>query len=241
VTVTLPEEPLGSRDVALNASNVDGVPRDVRVDFVSPDRLTLAVERRVERRLPVEPTFIGEPPAGFAYYGAEVRPEELLVVGPASEVESIDRLSTGAIRLGALTSPSTFYLAVALPEPPHVRLLDSRPVEVRVAVYPAPVEQTFSSIAVETAGGVLDARVSPSTATVTLSGPPQLLQLVRPELLRAVADIDGLDPRAEPYRLPLRLDFRDMPGEELDLPLIRVKSIRPREVVVYVGQRRSTP
>lgn len=233
VRVALSEDPVGPREVPISAADVIGVPRDVKVDFVSPERVAVVLDRRVERRLAVEPTFMGEPPEGYVYYDSGAEPAELVVVGPASEIEAVERLPTAPIPLDRLTAPATFP-AVAVPAPPHARILDPRPVEVRVLVFEAPIERSFGGVRVELRGaGPTEAPV-PGSVSITLSGPPAFVAALDAAQVRAVADIDGLAARVTPYRVRLRVEVE---SSEPGLELFKIRSVRPREVEVRVRER----
>ena len=238
VRVDLGEGAAGQHDVLLSRANLTGVPRGLDLEFIHPDRLTLTVDRRVRQQLPVEPIFLGEPPEGYVFYGAEVRPDNLTVEGPASEVQSLDVLRTNPIRLDLRTSPFTIPVA-AVPESPHVRVVDTRTVAVRVLVDTTPMNRTIEGIAVEVVGQAYEAVASPETISATLAGPPSLVEGLRPEALRAIVDASGMLPRARSYQAPLRLDFLEVTVE--DRARISILSLSKGQVAVRIFDRKLQP
>ena len=235
--VDLSDASLGEQDVVLSPSDLRGVPGGVDIEFIDPDRLRLTVDRRARRELLVEPTFIGQPPEGFEFYGARLNPERLTVEGPASEVDSLEILRTNPIRLDMRRQPFTTPVS-AVPDAPHVRVIAPRPVEVRVDVDAAPVERKFEGIAVERIGAQGAVEIEPETLTIVLTGPPALVDRIVPDQLRLVADVTGLEPRTTAHEVEVRVDFVDVPIEELSR--IGVKSIWPRKVRAVITEESPT-
>ena len=64
VRIDLRDEWGGERTVQLTPRNVAGVPRDVEVASIDPDRLRLGVARKKRREITVVPTIVGKPPRG---------------------------------------------------------------------------------------------------------------------------------------------------------------------------------
>ncbi len=225
----------GERKVQLSSDALKGLPGDVEVDRIIPDWITLKVDRRARRLLPVVPSFTGKPPKGYAFYAAQATPDAVDVDGPESEVAALRRLRTDSIRLNDRIAPFVARVS-AVPDSLEVRVVDPRPIEVRVEVDVAPVETVFESVPVVLADRAYDTIAYPRAVKVVLSGPPDVLRTIRPMQVRAVADIAGLAPRAEAYEVPLRVDLLDVPAT--DLTRVTVKSVSRSKVAVRVSGRR---
>ena len=133
VRVDLTDGPLGAREVQLSRENLTGVPDIIDLEFIDPDRLGLVIEELLRRRVPVEPVFVGDPPSGYAFYSAEVRPSDVLVEGPESEVANLVQLRTNPVRLDLLTQPTSLPVEIVL-DSPRVRTVDGQEIEIRVIV-----------------------------------------------------------------------------------------------------------
>lgn len=235
--IDLSNESPGDISVDLHPTDVTGVPPNAIVELIDPNRIDLTITRRLKRLLEVVPTIVGQPAEGFTFYGVKVNPETLEVSGPESIVSALDHLRTAAISIqGASTSFSVTTDAV--PASAEVRILNSTDLEARIEIDENPVEVTFEEVPVVLNGQEYEVLILPPTTIVTLSGPPTLLARIDPARLSCIADVTGLEPRREPYRLPARLTFPDLPAR--DLTRITEKYAERREITVRVLDRRKT-
>jgi YbbR domain-containing protein len=233
--VDLREAAPGPVSVQLDPRDLTGLPRGVEVGFILPDRLTFVVDRRGRRTVPVVASFRGKPPAGYAFYGARAIPETQEVDGPAGDVAALERLRTDPIQLEGRTAPFTVRVR-PVPDNPAIRLLDPRPVEVRVEVDQAPVRKVVD-VPVVLVGQTSEASVVPAMVQVTLAVPPHLARELGSSELRAVVDVTGLAPGLAPggssHDLPVRVEFTDAQTgrlavvESTSAPTVRVR-LSPR-------------
>ena len=227
----------GTHNVQLDRRDLVGVPGGVEVAFLQPDRLALQLDRRLRKSVPVLPTFRGSLPEGYAFYGARVVPDHQEVEGPTSSVAPLERLRTDPIDLRGHTS--SFRARVrAVPDSPQVRLVEPDPLEVQVEVDAAPITRRID-LPVVLAGQGYEATASPASVAVTLSGPPSVVERLRPAQIRAVADVAGLAPGTDVHKLPIRVEFVDVDPSEL--ARMSVQAISSATVVVHVSERRSSP
>jgi hypothetical protein len=162
-----------------------------------------------------------------------VRPETVIVEGPESAVDSIRHLPTEAIPLEAHGEP--FVAEVGLvPESPQVRVVGSGGVKVEVLIDAAPVETVIENVPVElpfaTNGA---AKIRPAKVTVSLSGPPWLIERLEPTQVSAVADLAESDAQGS-EKVPLRVELR---LSEQRKRFLTVNSVRPDRVSVQVRER----
>ena len=233
----LTEATPGERTIQLGPDNLLGLPRGVEIARIFPNRLSLLVDEQMQRTIPVAPSVTGDPPAGYAFYDARATPETVTVVGPRSKVEPVSRMRTDPISLENRLESCVARVG-AVPDSPEIRVLDSRLLTVRVDIDVAPTEVVFDSVPVILAGQAHEASASPATLRVVLSGPPALLESIEAAQVRAVVDVSGLAPRAEPYDLIPRIEFLDVPAS--DLTRIGVKSVSRESVSIRLGEQRTS-
>jgi YbbR domain-containing protein len=176
----------GDRNPRLTDKNVSmELPQGVRILEITPRSLTLYLEPVVEREVPVEARFEGEPPAGFARGAVVVTPERIRVRGPESHINAVERAFTETISLaGRRETLALPQVAVDIPDHKVVPL--DAFVSVRVEISEEQSERRLTNVAVRAeSGGV----VSPATASVTLRGPRSVVETLRPEDLRLVVTL----------------------------------------------------
>ena len=235
LSVELPDLPAGDQEVQLTKTDLSGVPRGVDVDYIDPPSVRVQLDDRGKLKFPIDVTFLGQPPQGYAFYGARVTPDELTLEGPKSQLSLVETLNTQPVRLDQRTEPFTATVT-AVPSHTSLRVVETTPIKVNIEVDVAPVERTFTSVPVEAIGQVYETSVSPTHTAVTLSGPPALLEQLRSRQLRLVVDVSKLTPFDQARQVPVQLDLVDVPLEEMSR--ISMKTIGRRDVSVLVSERR---
>ncbi|NIL99429.1 MAG: hypothetical protein GTN89_00340 [Acidobacteria bacterium] len=233
--VELGDLPAGRREVTLSKSDLTGVPRGVDVDYIDPPSVSVQLDERGQLKFPIDVTFLGQPPQGYAFYGVSVTPNELTLEGPLSQLGLVESLRTEPVRLDQRTEPFTATIS-AVPGHPSLRVVETTPIKVDIEVDVAPVERTFTGVPIEAVGQVYQTSVSPTHTAVTLSGPPALLSALRSRQLRLVVDVSQLTPFDQPRQVPVRLDLVDVPVEHISR--ISMKTVGRREASVLVSERR---
>ena len=232
VRLDLRDAPTGEREVQFSEGHLDGVPRGVDVSFFNPDRLRLVVDRRAQRKLRVTPELVGEPAEGHSLYLARVTPEVVIVEGPEAALDIISELHTDAIALEEHTRSFVANVNV-VPQDPQVSVLTADPLEVRILIDVSPVEVAFDKVPITLRPEGLEAKISPATAQVTVSGPPALLRQLTLRHLSAVAEV--ADPQsAQRHRVSVLGGVRNLPPGQKGL--ISVESVHPAQVSVQVSK-----
>ena len=175
----------GDRVARLSDKNVEmDLPEGVRITEIMPRSVTLHLEPVVERRIPVEVRFEGEPPEGFRRLNVTVTPEEVRVSGPESHVQAIEKAYTETISLAGQRDSITLP-QVAVDIPDHkVTPLDPT-VAVRVEIAEEQTTRRIANVPARTAAG---GPVTPAVVTVTLRGPRSIVESLRPEDVRIVVE-----------------------------------------------------
>ncbi len=98
VFVELTEPAKGTYPTPLGSQNVF-LPDGLEIVSIEPSALSLVLDSRVTRMLPVEARMTGEPAAGAIVQQATVMPSRVPVRGPESRINAIDALSTTPVNL----------------------------------------------------------------------------------------------------------------------------------------------
>jgi YbbR domain-containing protein len=196
VRVDLRDATTGEQEVLWSREDLKGIPRGVEIDFIDPDRTQLVIETRGRRQLPVEPTFLGQPPEGYAFYGAQVTPDQLRVEGvrlidqdtldvfvavDAAAVERrLENVPVEVVGAPPGTSVEPTTLNVTLSGPPRlvdrltadqIRLLaDASAVTADSGTHEVPVRVEFAGVASDERSRINVEAISRRQVEVTLSG-----------------------------------------------------------------------
>jgi YbbR domain-containing protein len=174
--VDLSALPRGTSTVRIREEQL-GLPPDVDVVSISPSALTVRLEAREKRTVPVRPVLRGDPAPGYTLGKAEADPAEVEIDGPRREVREAAAVRTSPIDVGGTREE---VLAPATLEAPgqHTRIVGPARAAVRVPVEPVPGERTVQLHVAGPAG--------PVVVTAVLRGPKAVLDRLDESALRAV-------------------------------------------------------
>lgn len=137
-SIDLSRAPMGEQRVPIGRGMLR-VPAGVEVVRIVPPVVSMRIERRVRRQVPIVVEFAGKPPDGFEKTGHSVAPPNATIEGPSSEVAQVTRALAGTILLEGERADLEF-VTHPTPEAPagsHVRVVaPTEPVMVRVAIAP---------------------------------------------------------------------------------------------------------
>lgn len=191
-TVDITDQRAGERVLRLADKAVITLPQGIKVDGYQPSAIPIRLEEVVDRQVNVEPKLEGKPTDGYEVYSVYPNKGSIAVRGPASHVNSLQKVMTESIWLGgrkeSFTAPN---VAIDVPDP-KVDLLEPV-VNVNIEIGERRIEKNFSGVSVTTADG---GKVQPATTSVTLLGVASLINSLKPEEVKIVLDAD-LEPQLE--------------------------------------------
>jgi len=192
---------LGPHVVEMGREDVR-LPSSVEVERVVPSSIQFTLEKKVQREVPLEPTFAGRPPRGLQVLSWSVDPPSTQVEGPESLLRQLRRVATQPV---PLEGRSQDFEAAVVPAPAEPELTVTTPQthRLRVSIGELLAQRAITPVAVSalrTAEG-LAADLSPTVLTVMVEGPQSVVSRLRPEDLVAEVDLQGLAPSVKPYQL----------------------------------------
>jgi YbbR domain-containing protein len=172
-TVDISNEQPGERVLRLADKAIISLPQGVKVDGFQPSAIPIRLEQIIVRQIAIEPKLEGKPPDGYQVYAVRPSKGSVTVRGPESRVNALQKLETESIWLsGHKTTFTAQSLGIDVPDT-KVDLLDPV-IDVQIEIAELAVERTFS--------GVPNGSGPP--VTITVSGPPGILDKLRPEDLQ---------------------------------------------------------
>jgi YbbR domain-containing protein len=170
-TIDISDQRTGERVLRLADRAQLDLPQGVTVEAFQPSAISIRLEPIIERQLGVQANFAGKLAEGFEVYGFRSNKDRVTVVGPESNVNSLEWAKTETISIAgrreSFTAPN---VAIDISDP-KIDLPDPV-VTIDVEIGPRRIEKTFSGVQVTTE---TDGSARPATATVVVYGPPNLL------------------------------------------------------------------
>jgi YbbR domain-containing protein len=179
------------------------VGRNTAVTSISPDALSLDIDRMVTRDVPVHLAVENRVASGYTISSVDITPPNVTVVGPSRYVAPLTSVNTEPFDLKGLTSDANRSVEIMPPDPSLG--LSTGHVEARVNVTQAITDREFRSV-VEVKDSDFKYRVEPKQATLTIRGPALKLAGLAPKGL-AYVDADGLAPGS--HEVPLQVTVPD--------------------------------
>ncbi|MGH9749276.1 MAG: CdaR family protein [Candidatus Polarisedimenticolia bacterium] len=136
--IDLSKVPLGEQHLPVTPGMIRA-PAGAEVARIEPELLTVRIEKKMRRDIPVVAEFAGDPPAGYEKGPHTVQPATVTLEGPASEVNRVSRALTGVIHLDGETDDFQ-VMVTPVPDAPQgsrARIVSpAGPVRVLVSIRP---------------------------------------------------------------------------------------------------------
>ena len=81
----------------------NGIPTRVSIKEINPRAVDIKIEKIWVKIVKVIPVIVEEPPEGYLFQDVVIEPEQVRIMGPASQVAEIDSVYTMDINIGDLT------------------------------------------------------------------------------------------------------------------------------------------
>lgn len=180
------------------------VGRFTAVTSISPDQLSLDVDRWVSRDVPVHLAVQGRVEPGYTITSVDLTPPTVTIAGPSRYVAPLTSVSTEPFDLKGLTSDTSRPVDIAAPNP--ALGFSTGHVDARVNVAEAIADREFRAVDVEVKDSGFKYRIEPKQATLTIRGPAVKLAGLAPKGL-AYVEAKGVAPGS--HELPLQVTLPD--------------------------------
>ncbi|HEX8649576.1 MAG TPA: CdaR family protein [Pyrinomonadaceae bacterium] len=163
------------------------LPEGVRIDDIEPNTVPLRLEPRVEREIEVEARLEGNLPDGYELRAVNITPHKVVVRGPASHINDLQKALTETIPLEGRKESFTFpQTAIDIPDP-KVDVINPV-VDITLEIGELRVEKSFARVTVHESSG---AQARPETASVTVYGARSVIESLRAENMQIMLDVSG--------------------------------------------------
>lgn len=199
------------------------IPPGMTVENIYPSKLDLRWDDVIVRQIPVQVSRTGDPAAGYTVKGStHIEPEVVNASGPRTIIDVIQYARTVPFDISGLED-GVYRRPLALNAPPELAKFDAQSVSATVTVVRELKTVPFQKLKVMVVGAPT-AKVHPPVVTVKVTGPPDEISAITPEVI--VARVD----------LPPDVDLKE-PGSRLlpvvaDVPSATEVAVEPDKVVV---------
>jgi YbbR domain-containing protein len=184
---------IGVESIPINPDMLQ-MPDGVKITRVNPAYLTVRVDRRLKKPVPVTISVSGKPAASFYVDDLLVKPSTVMICGPETVLGSIDAILTKPIDINGRSE--SFRKETALDLAAGVEVCASSGI-ILAEIYIAEKEITrrFTDILVEGENTPFDFRISPPTITIEIKGPQKIVENLQPQKdIRVRVELKDLNP-----------------------------------------------
>ena len=223
--VDLQEASEGEHMVNLTPENVS-FPQGSRVEVLhlNPARIEIKLERTLSKEVDIVVPIEGEPAKGFEIYDTSLKPERVVVSGPRSIIEPLEKISTETIPITDQKQAASFFVRLN-PGDRAIRTALTNPVQVDIRIGPRRLRHTVDKVPV-----VVEAdgyTVSPKQISIRVLAPPEAIEKLTPESFTVAIDARELESLELPSKVKPMIQL-----PEAFKDTVVVQSSQPSEVTV---------
>ena len=170
------------------------VPWRVSVLEIDPASLTITIEKRMEKIVPIVADLNKDPAPGYIISRVVAAPSTVRLTGPMSVLDKISAVRTTPVDVGGLTETIKKKVALNLNHNPHVQAIGNRLVEVEIVVTEKIIEK-WLNIAIQATGGNYRYVITPDRIEILIRGSMNTLKkLAQDNGIQVYVDLEGLKP-----------------------------------------------
>jgi len=170
------------------------VPWRVSVIEVDPASLTITIDKRMEKMVPILPDLNKDPAPGYIIPRVETTPSMVRLTGPMSVLEKISAVRTTPVDVGGLTETIKKKVALNLNHNPYVQAIGENLVELEIVVEQKMIEK-WLSIDIRATGSNHKYVITPDRIEILLRGPMHTLnKLTQENGVEVYVELKGLKP-----------------------------------------------
>jgi hypothetical protein len=211
-------------DVKVNRKGTaQGVePLEIRVD---PQAVNFTLEPLTEKSVALSPDLKGTPAYGYELVQSGITPQNIVIRGAKSRVQSVESLTTEEIDLTERTSSFASRVKILLPNP-LVKVAGDAVADFHATIQESTVQHMFDGVAVAPfdLSPHFALKTAPPAGSLKVQGTQLSVDAIHPETLQLQLDLGGIR-RAGTYSLQTR------PGA---VSGVMVLDWSPREVMVDI-------
>ncbi len=181
----------GVQTIPVEAERIE-LPKGILIVNIQPQMITVHIEQRIEKRLPVEVVLTGTPATGYVVANTIVKPDWVRVVGPGSVLAKMARIPIKPVAITGMSAVLKKHVVLDLPD--DVEPAKPEPVMIEVTFKKRTMVKTLRGIRIKSKGDEKPYKISPPTIDLTIEGPDQIIgNLTTNPQFDVYVDLTGLD------------------------------------------------
>jgi uncharacterized protein (TIGR00159 family) len=113
IKLNLSQSVIGINKLSITRDNIL-LPPGIRLKKIDPSELHITLDTLIDKKLPIQPHWIGELPKGLVMKEATVMPQTILITGASQVLKNISTIFTEPISLGELTESGVVTIGLVL-------------------------------------------------------------------------------------------------------------------------------
>lgn len=198
---------IGVESVPINPDIIK-IPEGVKITQVNPAYVTVKVDRRLKKQVPVNIAFTGKPAAGFFVDDLLTKPSTIMLCGPETVLGSVDAILTKPIDVSGRSE--SFKKEIALELTPSIEVCTSSGI-ILAEIYIAEkdLSRQFADILVEGHNTPYEFSISPPTIHIEIKGPQKIVENLHPQKdIRVLVELKDLSPGVYVRRATITLPVK---------------------------------
>ncbi|MCK5204925.1 MAG: hypothetical protein KAR15_13680 [Desulfobacterales bacterium] len=198
---------IGVESIPINPDMIQ-MPEGVKITRVNPAYLTVSVDRRLKKQVPVRISVSGKPAAGFFVDDLLAKPSTVMMCGPETVLGSVDEILTKPIDVSGWSE--SFKKESALELTPGLEVCASSGI-ILAEIYIAEKDITrqFANILVEGHNTPFEFSISPPTIKIEIKGPQKIVENLHPQKdIRVLVELKDLSPGVYVRRATITLPVK---------------------------------
>jgi YbbR domain-containing protein len=195
----------GTNSFVLSSGDIT-VPIGTTVIQVSPSDVSIVVDSRANKLIPIKPVTRGVPGDGYILGDVTVEPGGVTVTGAQTLLKATSKIETEAIAVDNMTEDIVKKVKVRLPNGLRIEKEEAQSVSVRVKVVPKMVDLFFDDIPLHIEGETRSVTLSPQSISALVNGPELKISKMLPPDIAAFIETtqlpDGQSVVQPTFKLP---------------------------------------
>jgi len=195
--------------------------------IVDPPELSLELDTRITKSVPLSPNFQGYPEKGFEMVSYSLEPNQVVIDGPMKLLNSITELSTDFIDLEGRSADFSANVRIVSPNQ-FLNIRGDDTAEFRAFIKGLIFINTFDNIpiTVKALAGEFEAVLDPPSASVKIQS---VKEEIKTEMILAAVDCSGINTPGS-YELPLLVESREeIKVDRCEPETVKVEVIRKED------------